>query len=71
MAQTGDKNESKYMDRNYARETQNKIRRPSTKDFMQIVIGNLLQDCLVNSDNMHVAEDIFGSNLGLLKGKTA
>jgi hypothetical protein len=64
---------SRYTNRDYsraalARKMQNIIGYPSTN--ITIVENNLLPNCPVNRTDIIAAEDIFGPNLGLLKGKT-
>ena len=44
-----------------------KIGRPSTKDFKNINMGNLLPNCLVTLQDIDTAEDIFGPDIGSLK----
>ena len=67
--------QSNYSNQDYlravqARELQIKIGRPSIKESIKIVTNNLLPDCLVTkADNME-AEDIFGPEVEILKGKT-
>ena len=68
-------NKSSYTDTDYhralaARELQIKIGRPSTKDFKNIIVANLLPNCPVTRQDINVAEDIFGPDIGSLKGKT-
>jgi hypothetical protein len=53
-----------------ARRIQNIIGRPSTRDYVKIVEGGMLQNCPVSRADVTAAEDIFGPNLGSLKGKT-
>jgi hypothetical protein len=53
-----------------ARELQIMIGRPSTKDFIRIVLGNQLPNCPVTKADILAAEDIFGPDVGSLKGKT-
>jgi hypothetical protein len=65
----------KYTVRSYrqavlARRIQDTIGRPSTRDYVKIVEGGMLQNCPVSRADIVAAEDIFGPNLGSLKGKT-
>jgi hypothetical protein len=46
------------------------IGRPSTRDYVKIVKGGMLANCPVSRADIKAAEDIFGPNLGSLKGKT-
>jgi hypothetical protein len=43
---------------------------PSTRAFQNITSRNLLPNCPVSRDDIIAANDIFGSNLGSIKGKT-
>jgi hypothetical protein len=75
LVNTVDNNKTRYTNRNYsqallARKFQNIIGRPSTRSYLHIVENNLLPNCPVTRDNILAAEDIFGPNLGFLKGKT-
>ena len=68
-------NKNKYTVRAYrqallARRIQDTIGRPSTRDYVKIVEGGMLQNCPVSRQDIATAEDIFGPNLGSLKGKT-
>jgi hypothetical protein len=68
-------NETRYTKRAYkqaeiARKIQNMLGRSSTKAYLCIVDENLLKDCPVNHANILAADDIFGPNLGSIKGKT-
>ena len=47
-----------------------KIGRPSLKEYLRIVTDNLLPNCPVTKADILVAEDIFGPEVGILKGKT-
>jgi hypothetical protein len=53
-----------------ARHIQDTIGRPSTRDFVKIVEGGMLRNCPISRADIVAAEDIFGPNLGSLKGKT-
>jgi hypothetical protein len=53
-----------------ARNLQNIIGRPLARSFLNIVEKNLLKDCPVTREDALAAEDIFGPNVGSLKGKT-
>ena len=52
-----------------ARRFQNIVMRPGKRDMMEIAITHL-RDCPVKRSDITAAEDIFGPNLGALKGKT-
>jgi len=53
-----------------ARELQIKIGQPSLRDYTRIVTENYLPNCPVMKANILVAENIFGPDVGSLKGKT-
>ncbi len=53
-----------------ARELQIKIGRPSYKDYIKIVENKMLVNCPVTRADIDAAEDIFGPDVGSLKGKT-
>ena len=66
---------SNYTNKGYrraelARKLQNIIGRPSTQDFLKIVGESELRNCPLNTTDVRAAEDVFGPNLGSLKGKT-
>ena len=61
---------SDYRMAEMARKIHNIIGRPSHKDFLRIVDNNLLLNCPITPKDVLAAEDIFGPNLGSLKGKT-
>jgi hypothetical protein len=53
-----------------ARQVQNIIMFPGMREFQMITANNLLPNCPVRRADIIAAEDIFGSNIGALKGKT-
>lgn len=72
---TVDEKKAKYTGRAYkqaslARRIQDVIGRPSTRDYHKIVLDGMLKNYPVNQSDLRAAKDIFGPNLGLLKGKT-
>lgn len=75
LVSTVAENKTKYANTDYsqavlARKLQIKIGRPSTKDFTCIVTSNLLPNFPVTKADIMAAEDIFGPDVGSLKGKT-
>jgi hypothetical protein len=50
--------------------TQDIIGRPSTSKYLSIIANNLPQNFKVTINDIKMAEDIFGTSLGSLKGKT-
>jgi hypothetical protein len=75
LISTVDANKSKYSASDYsrallARKLQKKIGRPSLKTYLEIVDGKRLRNNPVTRDDVIAAEDIFGPELGSLKGKT-
>jgi len=75
LVTTVDSNKNKYSVRQYssarkAHLLQSTIGRPSTEDFIRYVEGNMIPNCNITRDDIIWAEDIFGPNLGSLKGKT-
>ncbi len=59
-----------YRQAELTRHSQNVIGRPSTRDFAKIVESNLLPNCPVSVRDIMIADNIFGPNIGSLKGKT-
>jgi hypothetical protein len=75
LVNTVAENKLQYTNEDYqkavqAQELQIKIGRPSTKDFIRIVSNNQLLNCPVTKADIMAAEDIFGTEVGSLKGKT-
>ena len=70
-----DNNHYRYSSRDYskatlARKIQRTIGRPSTRQFISIVNENLLPNCPIDQNDILAAENIFGPDIGALKGKT-
>jgi hypothetical protein len=68
-------NKTKYSNDDYlraltARKIQALIGRPSTRHYTCIVKGRLLPNCPISQEDIVAAEDIFGPEVGCLKGKT-
>jgi hypothetical protein len=68
-------NRARYNNRDYsravfARKLQGIIGRPSTRQFKSILQRHQLPNCPVNLGDVAAAEDIFGPDIGSLKGKT-
>ena len=53
-----------------ARRVENIIMRPGAQRFTKLVINNQIRNCPVERRHIQAAEDIFGPNIGSLKGKT-
>jgi hypothetical protein len=53
-----------------ARQTQKRIGRPSTKRYIELANGGRILNCDVTGQDIINAEDIFGPDVGSLKGKT-
>jgi hypothetical protein len=53
-----------------ARRIQDIIMRPPARRFMEIVSKNQFRNCPVDRRHIQAAEDIFGTNVGALRGKT-
>ena len=68
-------NKSSYSNTDYlcalaARNLQIKIGNPTAQEFIKIASRNLLPNCPINMDDIWAAKDIFGPDVGGLKGKT-
>lgn len=68
-------NKSRYTNNDYmraslARKLHNTIGRPSEKDFTRILESNMLPNCPITKQDVLAARDIFGPDVGALKGKT-
>jgi hypothetical protein len=75
LVNTVDDNRSRYNNRDYsravfARKLQAIIGRPSIQQYKQIVDRNFLPNCPIGRRDINAAEDIFGPDIGCLKGKT-
>jgi hypothetical protein len=75
LVSTVEQRKDKYTNRAYlaaekARKLQDTICRPSTLSYLDIVKNNLLLNNPVTREDIIAAEDLFGTNLGSLKGKT-
>ena len=70
-----DNNESKYNIKEYtdamhARSLQHIIGWPNTRDFITYTENNMIPNCLITKADILHAEDIFGTDVGALEGKT-
>ena len=75
LVNTVDDNKTRYTKAEFdraklARELQTKIGRPTTRNFIKYVTNNLLPNCPVTKRDIEAAEDIFGPDVGRLKGMT-
>ncbi len=75
FANTVDENKSRYTNDDcsnakLARQIQNIIGRPNEQDFIKILSTNLIPNCPITKQNIAAARDIFGPDIGSLKGKT-
>ena len=73
LVNTVDENKSRYTNRDYqraliARKIQNTVRRPLTRNFMNIVKQNLLKNCPITTEDIMAAEDVLGTNVQSLRG---
>jgi len=74
LVNTVDGDKSKYSIGQYsnakkASALQDVIGRPSTEDFIKYIEGNMIPNCNITRQDILRAEDIFGPNLGSVKGK--
>ena len=75
LLNTLEDNRTKYTKRNYSRallahNNQKIIGHPSTRDFMKIIDNNLLPNFPLTRRDIIIAENMFGPDIGSLKGKT-
>jgi hypothetical protein len=75
LVNTVEHNKSSYNNRDYslavlARKIQRLIGRPSTCQYQSIVDNNMLPNCPIDRRDIKAAKDIFGPDVGSLKGKT-
>ena len=75
LINTVESNKTKYSNRDYfrakaARDLLQIIGHPSIQQFLEILDNNQLPNCPVTRRDAIMAEDIFGPDLGSLKGKT-
>ena len=61
--------EREIEDANEAHRFQNIIMRPSDRELMDVSIDHI-NNCPITRRSIHIAKDIYGPNLGSLKGKT-
>ena len=75
LVNTVAENKTKYSNQDYsqavlARTIQRMIGRPSLKSYLRIIETRQLKNCPIHSEDVLAAEDIFGPDIGSLKGKT-
>jgi hypothetical protein len=51
-------------------ELQNIIGKPSTQDLIKYIDKNMMLNCPIISQDILRADDIFGPNIGTVRGKT-
>jgi hypothetical protein len=61
---------SDYQAAEKARTMQRRIGRPSTQRYMELISKGRIRNCAITRQDIINAEDIFGPDLGSLKGKT-
>ena len=75
LVNTVEDNRTSYTNRDYsravlARQIQSIIGRPSVRTYLKIIENNLLPNCPITRRDIIAAENIFGPDVGALKGKT-
>lgn len=75
LIMTVNENKARYTQREFeraklARKIQHTLGQIGTKQYLKIVESNQLPNCPVNRDDVEAAEDIFGTSVSGLKGKT-
>ena len=75
LVNTVAQNKSKYSEEDYlkaklARAIMIRIGRPALKRYIRIIEKKQLKNCPITIDDIKAAEDIFGPDVGSLKGKT-
>jgi len=57
-------------DAQLARKIQNIMMRPNTRKFMELVSRNFIRNCPITRRHIQAAKDIYGPNIGSLRGRT-
>ena len=75
LIQTVEENKSFYTNRqisraNIARKLYHNISTPSIEDFKSIIRMNAIANCPITTEDITIAERIYGKDIGSLKGKT-
>ena len=75
LVNTIDKNKMFFTQKQYqrakkARELFHALGTPSIKDFKNVIITNAIANNPVNQEDIDLAQQIFGEDIGSLKGKT-